>query len=104
MGGGVALTGGAIGCGRNGCGVGGRLCVGCRGRGGFGGGVGLIGSLFGGPQNPYGNIPHTPAVNPYAGGQGGGPGAGGVPAYRYPYYTTRGPRDFLNPNPPSIGY
>lgn len=22
----------------------------------------------------------------------------------YPYYTTRGPRDFLNPNPPSIGY
>jgi hypothetical protein len=21
----------------------------------------------------------------------------------YPYYTTRGPRDFLNPNPPSIG-
>ncbi|QDV14158.1 hypothetical protein CA51_40520 [Rosistilla oblonga] len=22
----------------------------------------------------------------------------------YPYYTTRGPRDFLNANPPSIGY
>lgn len=21
----------------------------------------------------------------------------------YPYYTVRGPRDFLNPNPPSIG-
>lgn len=25
------------------------------------------------------------------------------PTYGYPYYTTRGPRDFLNPNPPSIG-
>ena len=24
-------------------------------------------------------------------------------AYRYPYYTTRGPRDFLMGNPPTIG-
>jgi hypothetical protein len=42
-------------------------------------------------------------------------GLGGDPAYRtvnpgpptaaitYPYYTTRGPRDFLAQNPPSIG-
>jgi hypothetical protein len=31
--------------------------------------------------------------------------AGGPPvgAVAYPYYTTRGPRDFLSPNPPSIG-
>ncbi len=29
-----------------------------------------------------------------------GPAVGQV---SYPYYTTRGPRDFLNPNPPSIG-
>lgn len=29
-----------------------------------------------------------------------GPASGAV---TYPYYTTRGPRDFLNPNPPSIG-
>jgi hypothetical protein len=33
-----------------------------------------------------------------------GPAAGPAnPTYGYPYYTTRGPRDFLNPNPPSIG-
>lgn len=44
------------------------------------------------------------------GGNGGGPPAqpvaGGPPSAQvaYPYYTTRGPRDFLNPNPPSIGY
>ncbi len=30
----------------------------------------------------------------------GGPPAGGV---TYPYYTVRGPRDFLAKNPPSIG-
>jgi len=31
--------------------------------------------------------------------------AGGPPtgAVAYPYYTTRGPRDFLASNPPSIG-
>ena len=26
------------------------------------------------------------------------------PTYGYPYYTVRGPRDFLMDNPPSIGY
>ncbi len=26
-----------------------------------------------------------------------------TPTYSYPYYTTRGPRDFLADNPPSIG-
>jgi hypothetical protein len=37
-------------------------------------------------------------------GPGPGPAAGPAsPTYGYPYYTTRGPRDFLNPNPPSIG-
>lgn len=32
-------------------------------------------------------------------------GAAGPPtgAVAYPYYTVRGPRDFLDPNPPSIG-
>jgi hypothetical protein len=32
-------------------------------------------------------------------------GAGGPPtgAVAYPYYTNRGPRDFLADNPPSIG-
>lgn len=34
-----------------------------------------------------------------SGGMGGGPAA----QVAYPYYTTRGPRDFLAANPPSIG-
>ncbi len=54
-------------------------------------GAGHIGAMMG---NPYGNTPHTPAVNPYA-GPGAGQGGGGIGAYSYPYYTTRGPRDFL---------
>jgi hypothetical protein len=59
-----------------------------------GGHAGLLGALHGyhhrGPQS------HT--------GPGPGPAAGpSSPTVTYPYYTTRGPRDFLNPNPPSIG-
>ena len=77
---GVALASGHFGCGKHGCGAGGRLCQSCLGK---------HGGMFG---NPYGSIPHTPAM---AGPGMGGPGAGGVPAYRYPYYTNRGPRDFL---------
>ncbi len=80
---------GAMGCGKFGCGQGGMLCSGCRGLG--------RGGLAGG--HPYGGqVPHTPA--PSYGGMGG---AAPTPTYSYPYYTTRGPRDFLNGNPPSIG-
>jgi hypothetical protein len=43
-----------------------------------------------GPQSHQGDQP-GPAMGPAS------------PTYGYPYYTTRGPRDFLNPNPPSIG-
>ena len=32
-----------------------------------------------------------------------GPPGPAAPSYAYPYYTTRGPRDFLLNNPPSIG-
>ena len=45
---------------------------------------------FRGPQSHVGNMP-GPATGP------------AQPGITYPYYTTRGPRDFLNPNPPSIG-
>jgi hypothetical protein len=31
------------------------------------------------------------------------PAGGPAPQYAYPYYTIRGPRDFLVNNPPSIG-
>ena len=73
------------GCGAAGCGVGGKPCHNC-----------LLSKAFRGADHPYGGaVPHT---NP-ARGQ-----SGQAPSYAYPYYTTRGPRDFLRDNPPSIGY
>jgi len=75
-------------CGVPGCGIGGAICGGCLSK--------LRGLHAGGPA-PYGGaIPHT--------AQAPGNGTGIAPAYAYPYYTTRGPRDFLSKNPPSIGY
>jgi hypothetical protein len=77
------------------------------------------------PPAVAGTGPYDPGMNGgyngyggYGGGRGGfgGFGRGGMPmdgAYgggapsaqvAYPYYTTRGPRDFLTNNPPSIGY
>jgi len=61
------------------------------GRAGYkrGCGYGLKGKV-----HPYaGKIPHTAQS-----------GLGNtVPTYAYPYYTTRGPRDFLMEKPPTIG-
>lgn len=89
------------GCGASGCGAGGHFGGHLGGR--FGGRLGSHGKLSklkGARNHPYGGaIPHT------AMGAGGiGPGTGTAPSYAYPYYTTRGPRDFLMKNPPSIGY
>lgn len=42
---------------------------------------------------------HAHAQPPGAGGAGGAPSA----QVAYPYYTARGPRDFLMDNPPTIG-
>ena len=74
------------GCQGGGCGQGGKLCGVCSK---------LRGLTGVGPGNPYGGaIPHTAQQ----------PGQSGIaPQYAYPYYTTRGPRDFLRDNPPSIG-
>jgi hypothetical protein len=53
---------------------------------------------FGGTPHPYGGeLPHTASASLETGG------GAAAPAYAYPYYTTRGPRDFLMMNPPSIG-
>ena len=99
----VAQAGGVIGCGRGGCGLrGAGLCSSCNARARLAGAAGRLhpASIWGNHTKPIGGtIPHTatpPTFN-------GGPGGGGVPQYVYPYYTTRGPRDFLNTNPPSIG-
>lgn len=117
------------GFGGGGCGAGGIGGGGC-GLGGFGGGLGGGGGFAGhggghgagggcGPEgcglrdkfkglfagsHPYGNQPpHT--ANASVGQQA--PGGGQAPAYAYPYYTTRGPRDFLLDGcgpPPIMGY
>ena len=86
LGGGQGLGGGRLGgCGMNGCGIGGKLCGGC------------LSKLAGAHNHPYGGtIPHT--------AQAPGAGTGMAPAYAYPYYTTRSPRDFLTKKPPTIGY
>ena len=93
----------SVGCGKFGCGRDGKLCLGCKARGGLGLGKGGLGGGLGGSgfgSRPYaGEIPHTQQP-PY----GAGGGAGMAPQYVYPYYTTRGPRDFLMANPPTIGY
>ncbi len=75
--GGGLMHGKKAGCGRFGCGFGGRFCGKCRG------------------LATGGSIPHR---------QPQPSGAGQAPSYAYPYYTTRAPRDFLMPNPPTIGY
>jgi hypothetical protein len=63
-----------------GCGMGGRFCGRCGA----------------GAQHPYGGMsPHTPPMT--------GPFGPMSPSYGYPYYTTRGPRDFFMDNPPSLG-
>lgn len=91
--GGVMGAAGMGGCGRFGCGTNGHLCLACRLRGLTGRQARLA------ADHPYGGqIPHT---THYPGE--GGPTAA-APTYAYPYYTTRGPRDFLMSNPPSIGW
>ncbi|QEG21376.1 hypothetical protein [Mariniblastus fucicola] len=82
----AAVAGSQVGgCSVPGCGVGGNYCGGC------------LSKLRGAHRHPYGGtIPHT--------AQAPGNGTGMAPSYAYPYYTTRGPRDFLMKNPPSIGY
>jgi hypothetical protein len=65
-------------------------CRGCRGgllhHGGHHGAHGAAGSVNGHHYRPETD-----------------PAGGPVPQYAYPYYTIRGPRDFLVDNPPSIG-
>ncbi len=107
LGGAVAGVAGAmVGCGRFGCGSNGVLCLACK----------LRNLTHRQANHPYGGqIPHTAHFPD--GGMGGNGAA--APTYAYPYYTTRGPRDFLQdscaPNPvvpyapkticvPSIGW
>ncbi|MEN0111383.1 MAG: hypothetical protein AAF805_11735 [Planctomycetota bacterium] len=84
------------GCGMGSCGLGGGMFAGCGscGPGGCGSNAlnGAIGKLLdcngcNGCGDQHYNFTPGPPVGQVA----------------YPYYTVRGPRDFLAPNPPSIG-
>jgi hypothetical protein len=56
-----------------------------------------------GPRRP-GHPDYIPKLPPhYAKRVQQGPPGPPAPSYVYPYYTTRGPRDFLVDNPPTIG-
>src|SRR5687767_9170163 len=86
----------AAGTGCHGINIARRGCDECgrHGRPGAGHEGGLVGKH--GPHGAQG-VPHH-FTREYYGPQG--PSTGAV---AYPYYTTRGPRDFLVDNPPSIG-
>jgi len=83
----------------------GNYCPNCS-PGGYGQGYGYggYGHHHGGSYGPWGGAHHTPGYphhhfsRSYIGPQGPP-----TPQVAYPYYTTRGPRDFLLDNPPSIG-
>ncbi len=110
--------GGDCGC-NNGCGCGGGACAnGACGNGACANGAcgnggcenGACGNGACGDPNGYGDGGNGYANNGGHGqlprGVGGtyvGPQGPPTGAVAYPYYTTRGPRDFLVNNPPSIG-
>ncbi|MEM7781939.1 MAG: hypothetical protein AAF939_11145 [Planctomycetota bacterium] len=94
VGGGILTRlGGGAGCVGGGCGLKGGGILTRLGSGGFVDGNCGPGGCGGRPAQ---TIPHVAQPTPGA--------AGMAPSYVYPYYTTRGPRDFLMANPPSIGY
>jgi hypothetical protein len=111
------------GCGGGGCGGGG-----CSDCGGYSGGYGGGGQMGGGAMSGQAGMSGQPGMPGPAGAPGPGvarrhPAQGHPHAYQrrdsggeyefaagpptgavtYPYYTTRGPRDFLARNPRSIG-
>ena len=72
---------------------------------GYGGGhEDLSGYGFAHLRNPQAVPVIPPQHNHHGGQQFYGPHGPSTAGVAYPYYTTRGPRDFLMANPPSIGY
>lgn len=69
-------------------------------------GFGHHGCAGGHVLHPYGLYPHGNRHQCQPIGPGGpytGPSGPSTATYGYPYYTIRGPRDFLMDNPPTIG-
>jgi hypothetical protein len=75
-------------------------CSSCAAGAGYGGGHGLLPGAHHGHPVRVAPLPHGYESYMSSPANGGPPGG----TYGYPYYTTRGPRDFLLDNPPSIGY
>ena len=89
------------GCAGGQCGLLGGSCPGgacAADSGGYAGG----GGAPGGPLAAMGGH-HRQGAQAHMGATPGPAQGQAMPTYGYPYYTTRGPRDFLNGNPPSIG-
>lgn len=84
--------------GGSGCNTCGNTCGNSCGKKGCGGGI-LAGLRGGSGSNAGGHGQFANAQPAGAGEASGGPMA----QVAYPYYTTRGPRDFLMDNPPTIG-
>ncbi len=105
----VGMLGSLTGCHRPYC----RNCEPCNQCGPGGGGGGLLGSACNGSHYPGcrpGPLSWQAGGTDYAGHLSyrdvkNAPPNPGPPTgtYGYPYYTMRGPRDFLLDNPPSIG-
>lgn len=94
---GACVAGGLRGCGGNTCaGACGGACPLARAVAGeLGTALRTAGSTLG-----RRNIYNSCLNGPCGAGRAPGPTSGAV---TYPYYTTRGPRDFLSANPPAIG-
>lgn len=126
----LLLVAGTIGCHHN-CnqcaphGVGAFGCAGCQGHDGCNTSTGCrackLGWQHGGHDYSEGLATHNPLhgfpgrqsrlgggapPDAYGAAGAGAAGYGGAPTagVAYPYYTVRGPRDFLLDNPPSIGH
>jgi len=96
--------GGCNDCGTGGAGYGTGLGNASGYAGGMGHGAGhQLGRHFA-PGHLMGPTPTPVAWLPHGYMDDRGPSGPQSPTYGYPYYTLRGPRDFLLDNPPSIGY
>ena len=85
----------------SGCGLGDRMFCFHRPYGGCGNGGCADGGCANGACGDHVGV-HQP-IPRGVGGEYVGPQGPPTGAVAYPYYTSRGPRDFLDPNPPSIG-
>ncbi len=103
----AALLLGATGChqhhlAKNGCGN--SACGGACGHGGHGHGLAQHGHGHGHGLPAAGHRANVPPPLPHGYQHQVGPAGPATPQVAYPYYTIRGPRDFLLNEPMPLGY